>query len=183
MPSPDHGEGVAGKAVHRAHMRSVMAVKILNPEMAAGLLDEFEPLPQKVPALIARRRDNPATTDGWIMEAVAGMIDIGETAEEAIIRETLEETGYRISKPELICKFFSSPGGTSERIFLYFSEVREADRIGEGGGVPGEDVRVVRRSTHELFAQLERCQIEDPKLAIAAYWLQGHIGRVKALGK
>jgi nudix-type nucleoside diphosphatase (YffH/AdpP family) len=133
----------------------------------------------KVPTLIARRRDNPATTDGWITEAVAGMIDPGETAEEAIIRETLEETGYRISKPELICKFFSSPGGTSERIFLYFCEVSEADRVGEGGGVPGEDVRIVRQSAHELFAQLEKRQIEDPKLAIGAYWLQDHISRMK----
>ena len=142
------------------------------------MVDQF-----KVPTLIARRRDNPATTDGWITEAVAGMIDQGETAEEAIIRETLEETGYRISKPELICKFFSSPGGTSERIFLYFSEVNEVDRVGEGGGVPGEDVVVVRRSAHELFAQLEKRQIEDPKLTIGAYWLQGHISRMKALGK
>jgi len=89
--------------------------------------------------------------------------------EEAIIRETLEETGYRINKPELICKFFSSPGGTSERIFLYFSEVSEVDRVGAGGGVHGKDVRVVRRCTHELFAQLEKRQIEDPKLAIGAY--------------
>ena len=137
----------------------------------------------RVPTLIARRRDNPETTDGWITEAVAGMIDPGETAEEAIIRETLEETGYRINKPELICKFFSSPGGTSERIFLYFSEVSEVDRVGAGGGVHGEDVRVVRRSTHELFAQLEKRQIEDPKLAIGVYWLQGHIRRMKALGK
>ena len=57
------------------------------------MVDQF-----KVPTLIARRRDNPATTDGWITEAVAGMIDQGETAEEAIIRETLEETGYRIQQ-------------------------------------------------------------------------------------
>jgi nudix-type nucleoside diphosphatase (YffH/AdpP family) len=142
------------------------------------MVDQF-----KVPTLIARRRDNPATTDGWITEAVAGMIDPGETAEEAIIRETLQETGYRISKPELICKFFSSPGGTSERIFLYFSEGSELDRVGEGGGVHGEDVRVVRRSAHDLFAQLEKRQIEDPKLAIGAYWLQGHISRMKAFGK
>src|SRR5271166_1754246 len=141
------------------------------------IVDQF-----KVPTLIARRRDNPATTDGWITEAVAGMIDPGETAEEAIVRETLEETGYRISKPELIYTFFSSPGGTSERIFLYFSEVSDADRIDEGGGVPGEDVRVVHRNVHELFAQLEKRQIEDPKLAIGAYWLQGHISRMKALG-
>ena len=120
------------------------------------MVDQF-----RVPTLIARRRDNPATTDGWITEAVAGMIDLGETAD-------------------------SSPGGTSERIFLYFSEVSEVDRVGAGGaggGVHGEDVRVVRRSTHELFAQLEKRQIEDPKLAIGAYWLQGHIRRMKALGK
>jgi hypothetical protein len=26
-------------------------------------------------------------------------------------------------------------------------------------------------------------QIEDPKLAIGTYWLQGHISRMKALGK
>jgi 8-oxo-dGTP pyrophosphatase MutT (NUDIX family) len=44
-------------------------------------------------------------TDGWITETVARMIDPGETAEEGIIRETLEETGYRISRPELIWVF------------------------------------------------------------------------------
>jgi hypothetical protein len=46
MPAPDRGEGIASKAMHRADMRSVTAVKILNPEMAVGLLDEFEPLQQ-----------------------------------------------------------------------------------------------------------------------------------------
>jgi hypothetical protein len=61
--------------------------------------------------------------------------------------------------------------------------VSEAGRVGEGGGVHGEDVRVVRRSAHELFAQLERRQIEDPKLAIGAYWLRDHISRMKAFGK
>jgi hypothetical protein len=34
-----------------------------------------------------------------------------------------------------------------------------------------------------LFAQLEKRQIEHPKLAIGAYWLQGHFSRMKALGK
>jgi ADP-ribose pyrophosphatase len=154
-----------------------VAVMLYNPDThAVVMVNQF-----KVPALIARRRDNPAATDGWITEAIAGMIDGGETAEEAVIRETLEETGYKIEKPELICKFFSSPGGTSERIFLYFAQVSEADRIGKGGGLEGEDVRVVQRSAHELFEQLEKKQIEDPKLAIAAYWLQDHIRRMKPL--
>ena len=154
-----------------------VAVLLYNPEThAVVMVDQF-----KVPSLIARRRDNPATTDGWITEAIAGMIDGNETPEDAVIRETLEETGYKIRKPELICKFFSSPGGTSERIFLYFAEVSESDRVGKGGGLDGEDVRVVKRSAHELFEQLEKKQIEDPKLAIAAYWLQDHIRRMKPL--
>ena len=47
MPASDRGEGIASKTMHRAHMWSVMAVKILNPKMAACLLDEFEFGPQQ----------------------------------------------------------------------------------------------------------------------------------------
>src|SRR6202034_304460 len=154
-----------------------VAVLLYNPETHAVVtVNQF-----KARSLIARRRDNPATTDGWITEAIAGMIDENETAEDAVIRETFEETGYKIEGPELICRFLSSPGGTSERIFLYFAEVSEANRVGKGGGLADEDVRVVHQSAHELFDQLEKKQIEDPKLAIAAYWLQDHIRRMRPL--
>jgi len=93
-----------------------VAVLLYNPDTQEVVtVDQF-----KVPSLIARRRDDPATTDGWITETIAGTIAGNDTPEEAISRETLEETGYRIKNPELIAKFFSSPGGTSERVFLYF---------------------------------------------------------------
>jgi 8-oxo-dGTP pyrophosphatase MutT (NUDIX family) len=59
----------------------------------------------------------------------AGMINENETAKDAVIRETLEQTGYKINDPLLICKFFSSPGGASERIFLYFAKVSESERL------------------------------------------------------
>jgi nudix-type nucleoside diphosphatase (YffH/AdpP family) len=134
------------------------------------LVDQF-----KVPSLIGRRRDDPKTTDGWITEAIAGMIDANETPEQAIIRETKEETGYRISNPKLISKFFSSPGGSSERIFLYFAEVREADRIGTGGGLGGEDITVVLMPLNELLERLAQGSIEDPKLAIGACWLKDYL--------
>ena len=150
-----------------------VAVLLYNPDTQEVVtVDQF-----KVPSLIARRRDDPATTDGWITETIAGTIAGNDTPEEAISRETLEETGYRIKNPELIAKFFSSPGGTSERVFLYLAEVVDADRVGKGGGVDGEDVRVVHRSARELFQQLESKQIEDHKLAIAAYWLRDRVPR------
>jgi|GEM_PF-210090 len=135
----------------------------------------------KVPALIGRRRDDSGIQDGWIAEVMAGMIGPAETAEEAAIRETLEETGYQIKAPELICKFLSSPGGTSERIFLYFAQVSEAAKPGKGGGLGDEDVKVVQISVNELFDRLAKGQIDDPKLAIAAYWLQGNMARVETL--
>lgn len=133
----------------------------------------------KAPSLIGRRRDDPSTKDGWITELVAGMIDAGETAEGAAIREAFEETGYRIGNPRLIAKFFSSPGGSSERVFVYWARVSEAQREGRGGGLDDEeDIKVFQLKVEDLFDRLARGAIDDPKLAIAAYWLKDNIGRL-----
>jgi nudix-type nucleoside diphosphatase (YffH/AdpP family) len=141
---------------------------------AAVLVEQFRP-----PTLIARRRDDPVSTEGWIVELVAGMIDEGETAEQAAVREVLEETGYRIANPRPIGKFFSSPGGSDERFFLYFARVGEAQREGNGGGIAGEeDIKVFQLGIDDLFDMLARGAIEDPKLAIAAYWLKDNIDRL-----
>ena len=141
---------------------------------AAVLVEQF-----RSPTLIARRRDDPASMDGWIVELVAGMIDDGENAEQAAIREVFEETGYRIAKPRLIGKFFSSPGGSDERFFLYFARVGETQREGNGGGIAGEeDIKVFQLGADDLFRKLAQGEIEDPKLAIAAYWLKDNIDRL-----
>jgi nudix-type nucleoside diphosphatase (YffH/AdpP family) len=137
------------------------------------LVEQFKP-----PSLIGRRRDDPSTIDGWITELVAGMIDAGETAEQAVIREAYEETGYRIGNPRLIAKFFSSPGGSSERVFVYYAGVNEAQREGRGGGLDGEeDIKVFQLKVDTLFDRLAQGAIDDPKLAIAAYWLKDNIDR------
>lgn len=141
---------------------------------AVVLVEQFRP-----PTLIAHRRDNPASMDGWIIELVAGMIDAGETAEQAAIREVFEETGYRIANPRPIGKYFSSPGGSDERFYLYFAMVVEAQRQARGGGLDGqEDIKVLQLKVDDLFDQLARGAIDDPKLAIAAYWLKDNIDRL-----
>jgi nudix-type nucleoside diphosphatase (YffH/AdpP family) len=148
-----------------------VAVLLLNADMkSVVLVEQF-----RVAALVGRRRDDRSTTDGWITETVAGVIDVNETPEAAAIREAFEETGYQIRQPQLIGRFFSSPGGTSERIFLYFAEVTDADRIGNSGGIDDEDIKIVRLTTDELFGRLSQGSIEDSKLLIGAYWLQDHL--------
>lgn len=147
------------------------AVLIWNADSrTVVLVEQF-----RAPALVGRRRDDPSTGDGWTLEPVAGMIEPHETPAETAIREAFEETGYRIAAPQLIGRFFPSPGGSSERIFLHFSEVRDADRVGRGGGEDGEDLRVVRLPAPELFERLNSGLIEDAKLVIAAGWLANRL--------
>lgn len=129
----------------------------------------------KLPALIGRRRDEADTEDGRIVETPAGIVESNETPEQAAIRETAEETGYRIRQPKLVARFFSSPGATSERVFLFYAEVRDSDRTGPGGGIGDEDIEVLHVALGELFARLADGTIDDPKLIIAAYWLQNHL--------
>ncbi len=148
-----------------------VAVLLLNVDIkSVVLVEQF-----RVAVLVGRRRDDRSTTDGWITETVAGVVDANETPEAAAIRETFEETGYQIRQPQLIGKFFSSPGGTSERIFLYVAEVTDADRIGPGGGTGDEDIKIVQLTIDELFGRLSQGSIEDPKLLIGAYWLQNRL--------
>lgn len=72
----------------------------------------------RLPALIARRRDNPTTSDGWITELVAGLIDEGESATQAVMRETFEETGYRIENPKPIGTTFPLRGARPSASFF-----------------------------------------------------------------
>jgi hypothetical protein len=64
----------------------------------------------------------------------------------------------------LICKFFSSPGGTSERIFLYFAKVSESDRPGKGGGLADEDIKVVQIGVKDLFDRIAANVAKLPEL-------------------
>ena len=85
----------------------------------------------------------------------------------------------RRKNPKPIGTFFSSPGGSSERFFLYCALVSAARCEGRGSGLAGEeDIKVFPIAVEDLFDQLAAGTIEDPKLAIAGYWLKDNIDRL-----
>ncbi len=111
---------------------------------------------------------------GWIQEIVAGVLKAGEEPEAGIRREIEEEVGYRVQHLTPIAHFYVSPGGTSERIFVYYAEVCDSDRVSAGGGLAeeNEDIQLVEYSRADFLQVLTTGQIQDAKTLIAAQWLQ-----------
>ena len=119
--------------------------------------------------LPAERRGQP-----WLKELIAGVVKDDETPEDSIRRECIEETGYEISHLEPIATMLASPGGSSERIFIFFAETSEDDRVADGGGVEmeGEDINVLEIPREDFLRQVMDREITDAKTIIAGYWLQ-----------
>lgn len=114
---------------------------------------------------------------GWITETMAGMINEKEDPQSAVRREILEETGYRVRSLEHISTFYLSPGGSSERIILYYAELDDNDKITAGGGLAAEneDITNVELTIEDALEKIENGEIADAKTIIAVYWLQNRL--------
>jgi ADP-ribose pyrophosphatase len=111
---------------------------------------------------------------GWLLELPAGTVEPGEEPERAMRRELAEEIGYAVTSLAPISTFYVSPGGTSERIILYYAKVSPIQRVSAGGGLAaeGENIRVVRLTIAEALRQMERGEIADAKTIIGLQWLK-----------
>lgn len=111
---------------------------------------------------------------GWLLELPAGVIDEGENSADAMRREIEEEIGYRTSYLQPMHTFYVSPGGTSERIILFYAQVNAAQRVTRGGGVKaeGEDIRVLEIPVAEAFRRMDTGKIMDAKTIIGLQWLR-----------
>jgi ADP-ribose pyrophosphatase len=120
--------------------------------------------------------------DGWIVEVAAGSVDAGEGPIECIKREILEEMGFEVESVRLIADFFLSPGGSSERIFLFCAVVSDASRKSAGGGVAteDEDIKVVEWPVDEFVVGVQAGRFHDAKTIVAGYWLKENLRMVFA---
>ena len=108
----------------------------------------------------------------WLVEIVAGAIEEGETAEEVAYRECLEEAGCQARDMKYICEFYTTPGGSSERITLFCARMNS----GEIGGIHGldeehEDILVRTVPFAEAYRMVRQGEIESAIPIIAIQWL------------
>ncbi|CAM6943215.1 MULTISPECIES: ADP-ribose diphosphatase [Enterobacter] len=111
----------------------------------------------------------------WLLEMVAGMIEEGETVEDVVRREALEEAGLVVGRAKPVLSYLASPGGTSERLSIMVGEVDATTAEGiHGLADENEDIRVHVVSREQAYQWVEEGKIDNAASVIALQWLQLH---------
>jgi nudix-type nucleoside diphosphatase (YffH/AdpP family) len=133
--------------------------------------------PDRKVALVVRLPRAPLLLHGVaanLIEAPAGMIADGESAEDAIRREAMEEAGLALTALEPVAVCWPSPGVIAERTHLFLAPYALADRLGPGGGLAEEHeaITVEELMLAELWRAAQTGELQDLKtfaLVLALY--------------
>lgn len=105
-----------------------------------------------------------------LAELPAGLIDPGEQPEEAARRELAEETGYHAHAWRLLTQFYTSPGFSTERIYLYHAR----DLVpGPANGDPDEEITVEYWDKSRARAELAHSGTANGVLLTGILWWLG----------
>ena len=108
----------------------------------------------------------------WLFEIVAGIVDEGETAEDVVRREAVEEAGLVLGRLTPISSYYPSPGACSERISLFLGEVDVSLAPTQGGlSNENEDIRVHRVPRLLAMQWLAEGKLDNASTIIALQWL------------
>ncbi len=98
-----------------------------------------------------------------IWEIPAGKLEIGENPKECAIRELKEETGYSAENVKLVHKFYTSPGFSNQKVYIFLA----TDLVkGETNLDNGENIETYKIKLDEAYDMVLRNEIEDAKTSI-----------------
>ncbi len=103
-------------------------------------------------------------TSGMLMEACAGMLD-EDNPIDCIIRETEEETGYRLSSVKKVFQSYMSPGAVTEILYFFIGKYQSEMKVSEGGGLAEEheNIEVLEYPFNEAYQMIASGEIIDAK--------------------
>ena len=103
-------------------------------------------------------------TTGMMIEVCAGLLD-KDHPEKCIIRETEEETGYRISTVHKVFETYMSPGAITEILYCFVGEYNATMKVSDGGGIEHEqeEIEVLEMTFDAAYALIESGEIKDAK--------------------
>ena len=112
---------------------------------------------------------------GMLIEACAGLLD-KDNPEDAIRRETEEETGYKVASVRKIFEAYMSPGSVTEILYFFVAEYERSMKVHEGGGVAHEqeDIEVLELDADKALAMMDTGEIKDAKTIMLLQYAKLH---------
>ncbi len=121
-----------------------------------------------------------AGIDSNMVEVVAGLVDPGETVEDAALRETEEEAGVPALDLIEAYDFTPSPGFTTEWVTLYCARVDARSVPPRTGEVSeGEVIETIVVSPDEALAALDAGRLANSYTIHALFWFRVHRDRIR----
>lgn len=116
----------------------------------------------------------------WLLEAIAGMIELGESVEQVAQRESEEEAGLKLTEFWPMLSYQSSPGGSTERIYLVLARLQQQVETGIYGlASEQEDIKVHSLSRQTAMQLLQDGKIDNAATVIALQWLALNLDKVR----
>lgn len=115
--------------------------------------------------------------DGFMIEMPAGLLDKDDPL-TAIIREAMEETGYRIERADYLFDAYMSPGTLTERVSFFAAEIDVIKKAGTGGGLEdeGEDIEILEIPLADACEMIGTGKIADGKTIMLLQWAKMKYG-------
>jgi GDP-mannose pyrophosphatase NudK len=104
------------------------------------------------------------SANGMLIEACAGLLE-NEHPEDAIRRESEEETGYRLGPVTKLFEAYMSPGSVTEKLHFFSAEYDASSKKAAGGGdaSEGEEIELLEFNLDEALEMIENGEIQDGK--------------------
>jgi len=130
--------------------------------------------PQTRKVLLTRQFRYPPTLNGdhgWLIECCAGLLDDDEPL-AAIMREAMEETGYRPHGVTHLYDAYMSPGSLTEKLSFFIGLYDDNSRQNAGGGLPeeGEEIEVLEMDLATALDLIASGKIIDAKTIALLHW-------------
>ena len=109
-----------------------------------------------------------------LFEIPAGTLEEGESAEECIRRELVEEVGFRANSLEHLLTIAPSPGVMTERISIYLARGTE---VGGQSLDLGEELSVARMSMDQALQLVSAGELVDAKSFIGLVAAARHMAK------
>ncbi|MDG1118075.1 MAG: NUDIX domain-containing protein [Flavimaricola sp.] len=148
----------------------------------AALVLPYDPVRDRV-LLIEQFRNGPARRSDpnpWCLEPVAGIVDAGETPEDAAHREAAEEAGVTFSRLDKMFSVYASPGSSTDFFHCYLGLTDLPPEADFHGGLPeeGEDLRSHVMPLDAALDLVDTGEVNVAPLVAMLLWLARHRGRL-----